>query len=226
MRMGLSRRYYRKKTSGKSFVLYCVLLLITTICFATYTFLCRIHPVFKARAESYAISVGTSTINEAVNELISEKGITYSDFVKLEKANDNSITALEGNTISMNTFKTDVSNKIQTLMSENEDGYIHIPIGSLFGSEVLSGFGYKIPIKLSPTSISKVDFNEDFASVGINQVKHSIWLDIDVSMSVISSTSQISESVHTKILVAETIIVGRVPEYYADSGKMNVSLAE
>lgn len=216
MRLGLHRgRYIR---SGKSkFILFAVIILLIIIS-CSYIFLVRIQPVFKVRASGYAENMGIQTMNNAVNEVLQRENMTYNSFVTLHTDNSNKITAIEGNTPSMNLFKTNITQNIQNSIQNSDGGYVYIPIGSLLGNEIFNGVGCKVPVKIAPASTTKIDFTGDFQSVGINQVKHSIYLNIEMNITIISSSMQQTKTVNTTVLVAETIIVGEVPTYYSGNG--------
>ena len=53
-----------------------------------------------------------------------------------------------------------------------------------------------------------------FTSAGINQTKHQILLDVTVQMSILLPGFRTSTQVSNEITVAETIIIGSVPDTY------------
>ena len=77
--------------------------------------------------------------------------------------------------------------------------------------------GYRIPISISTDGFAKIDFDDEFTSCGINQVKHKIYMTISVRISVISAVFTKTETVTSGVPVAETIISGTVPNYYGDN---------
>ena len=56
------------------------------------------------------------------------------------------------------------------------------------------------------------DFNSSFESAGINQTKHQIYLDVKTSVYSFLPGFRTTTDVETNILVAETVIVGAVPQ--------------
>ena len=57
-------------------------------------------------------------------------------------------------------------------------------------------------------------FRNTFGSAGINQTRHQILLDVQVNMSILLPGFRTSTKVNNEISVAETVIVGSVPENY------------
>ena len=60
--------------------------------------------------------------------------------------------------------------------------------------------------------MSKV--NSEFASKGINQTIHKINLYLTCKVSILTPIETISETIETTVLLAETVIIGEVPENY------------
>ena len=82
----------------------------------------------------------------------------------------------------------------------------------------LAGLGPKVPIRIYPVSIVNADFKESFDSVGINQVKHKLYLDVSMKMSFVGMMFAQADTVETSVLLNETIIVGDTPTYYGNGG--------
>ena len=100
--------------------------------------------------------------------------------------------------------------------ADSESLNIRIPFGNLLGSNLLMGRGPKIPVQVKMLTSSFVRFDNDLISTGINQSRHVITLVADVDIDIIIPLSTVSTTVETTILIAETVIVGRVPETYVN----------
>ena len=57
----------------------------------------------------------------------------------------------------------------------------------------------------------------EFTESGINQTLHQIYLDINTDIDIITPFNIIGNSYQTRVLLAESIIVGKVPESYTIS---------
>ncbi len=65
-----------------------------------------------------------------------------------------------------------------------------------------------------PLGSAQADFGSSFASVGINQTIHKISLNVRAEVSILLSGESIGAQIETQVDVAETVIVGRVPDSY------------
>ena len=61
---------------------------------------------------------------------------------------------------------------------------------------------------------SRVEFNNSIVTAGINQTKHQINLEVIVDIDILVPCGTESTQVITEVLIADTIVVGRVPDTY------------
>ena len=87
-------------------------------------------------------------------------------------------------------------------------------IGNLILPELFSGRGPGIPLMVLSISTSDASFRNAFTSAGINQTRHRIILDVDVHVSILLPGLTTYTKVSNEISVAETVIVGGVPDTY------------
>ena len=183
-----------------------------------FAVLTRFKPVFEEKVSHAAKTKAIDIINKATDDVFFD--ISSPDLVIIDKNENGSITSVSADTMEINRLKTKLSKSIQEYAENSEDSKVYIPIGSLTNFAVLQGFGYRIPINISTDGFAKIDFDDEFVSCGINQVKHKIFMTISVRVSVVSSVFAKTETVTTQIPVAETVISGTVPNYYGD--KMSI----
>ena len=91
---------------------------------------------------------------------------------------------------------------------------LSIPVGTLTGSTLLAGRGPRISVRMESVGSSSATFENEFTSAGINQTKHKIVLKIDVSASILLPGFSTAVVVSNNVTVAETVIVGSVPDTY------------
>ena len=99
-------------------------------------------------------------------------------------------------------------------LSEVSTRELAIPLGSLTGSPLLAGRGPLLHIKMQSVGSSSAHFENAFASAGINQTRHEIRLVVDVYVSVLLPGFSTVTKVTNRCAVAETVIVGSVPDTY------------
>ena len=164
-------------------------------------------------AVSDARDAVTLAVNSCVSRMMHENDYGYAYFVTLEKDEDGCITAITANTANINALSSEIMQEIARA-ADSETLNISIPLGSLLGSNLLMGRGPAIPVQVKMLTSSFVRFDNDLIATGINQSRHVIKLIANVDIDIMIPLSTVSTTVETDILIAETVIIGRVPETY------------
>ena len=113
-----------------------------------------------------------------------------------------------------NHLQAEILDTVLTRISQVPTGDLSIPIGSLTGSALLAGRGPRISVRMESVGSSEANFRNAFTSAGINQTKHQIILTVDVSVSILLPGFRTATKVSNSFIVAETVIVGTVPDTY------------
>ena len=214
MRMGLGRAYRRVLVSPKIGVLLCA---------AVFVFVfCRLQPQLEVRAAEFARAAANRAVNSAVSEVFS--GVDYYELSSVRENAAGEITAVTMNTGRMNALRAEVAGAVMADTENFKDGCVRIPLGAVLGADLLAAVGPRITVRTVSLGQVNVDFYDEFEAAGINQVKHKIYLTASVTVSVIGASMAEGETVTAEIPVAETLIVGKVPDYYAEDGGMNAVL--
>jgi hypothetical protein len=66
---------------------------------------------------------------------------------------------------------------------------------------------------------SDASFSSYFSEAGINQILHQLTMNVTVDVSILVLGNTRSLSVSSQVVVAETIIVGQVPDTYLQTGE-------
>ena len=178
----------------------------------------KIRPVIASMAAVHAESIGSKVVSEAINEEIEENNISYDDLISFEKDESGRIAALKTDIIMINRLKSKLSVVILNRLLDLDDINLYIPVGNLINGEFFSGRGPKIEIIVIPIGSVTTNITNVFTSAGINQTRHQIMLEVYVTVSIIMPFSVESTDIYTSIAIAETIIVGDVPNMYMESG--------
>ena len=188
-------------------------ILIITIATMTFTACINsITPIFETLCKDKAKSIATIICNEESTKVVQK--YKYEDLVTIYKDSNENITMIKSNITPINLIISDVAEQIQKRINEVEQDEIGIRLGSFIGSRILSGVGPIIPIKLSTVGNVQTDLRSEFKSAGINQTIHRIYLQIDCEINILTPYNTISESISNQVLIAENIIVGKIPEAY------------
>lgn len=195
------------------------IVLLLLLAAALLAFTVRSAVFLRRISSSIALSDATDAVTIAVNELVAEQmrrrdyGNDY--FVTLEKDADGAITAVTTNTARINSLATEILSEMVDAANSGELN-IRIPLGSLLGSSLLLGMGPEVPVNIDMLTSSFVSFDNALTSTGINQSRHTLTLKASVDIDIIIPWASLSTTVETDVLIAETVIVGRVPDTYVN----------
>ena len=155
----------------------------------------------------------TVAVNDAVYYTLSDE-LRYEDLVNVERDEKGNIVAVSANALKINKIARDTASISQSNLKNLSLNGIPIPLGALTGIEAFAGLGPQIPFRIIPVSSVSCDFFSEFESVGINQTKHSIYLNVIADISIVMPSRTENFAVITEILVGEFVIVGSVPDTY------------
>lgn len=210
MRLGLSRTRNRNlKSVGIFFTLFFLIFLIWLI----FT---KLQPSFIEYAKVYSNNIANEVVNSAVDDVFVKE--EYQSLAKIMENSSENIKAIETDTAKVNRLKSAIIQSMQKNIDSHKSDTVYVPLGSCSNLYFLAGLGPKVPIRIYPVSIVNADFKESFESVGINQVKHKLYLDVSMKMSFVGMMFAQSDTVETSVLLNETIIVGDTPTYYGNDG--------
>lgn len=191
-------------------VFFLLVLLLTLLLSGT----ARMRPLLESLATTRVSNTVNRIIFEAVNEAIQEGDISYEELISLEKDNEGKITAVHSNMAAFNRLQAQILDIILARIDQVSARELSIPIGTLTGSALLAGRGPRISVRMESVGSSSARFENRFDSAGINQTNHQIVLEVDVSVSILLPGFTTATTVSTAVTVAETVIVGSVPETY------------
>lgn len=159
----------------------------------------------------------TSVINEVVLEHMSSAELRDRGFVSLERDTQGRVTAIVTDMARVNALSAELLNEVVSA-SEQENVELFIPVGDLLGSNFLLGRGPDIPVRVTMLTSSSAGFQNELVDAGINQTKHQLILELCVDIDVLLPWEMMSTQVRHRVLIAETIIVGTVPDTYLNWG--------
>ena len=187
-----------------------ILLIAILYIYFRYTF----GDAIRGLAETQVRNGTSDLINDAIDRQIELENIQYDRIVYFEKDLNGRITALKTNMSEVNRLKTDILNLINDEILALDTSMLGIPLGSLLMPEFLSGKGPQIPVRILAIRNSDASFGSSFEAAGINQTLHQLNMEVSVDVAVLVLGETNYFTVSSQVVVAETIIVGQVPETY------------
>lgn len=186
--------------------------IILSTTFSYYIVEKNIKPTIQAMSEIKARLIATRVISEAVSQKIMAN--TFNNILNIRTDNQGKITMVQSNTVEMNKLAFEISIAIQNQLKDIELSEIKIPIGSVLGSQIFANTGPYINIDIKPAGSVNIDFKTEFDQAGINQTRLTVYLIVKAAVQIIVPLASNSMEISSHIPVAETIIVGDVPESY------------
>jgi sporulation protein YunB len=114
----------------------------------------------------------------------------------------------------INRFKARVTQLINDELNTIEGNTLDIPLGTVSGFNIFYGRGPAIPVRLTPRGSATVSLTSKFTEAGINQTLHQITLNVSADIAAIIPGYTTAVNTETEFIVAQTVIVGHVPESY------------
>ena len=155
----------------------------------------------------------TVQVNTAIADALRDGDYDADYFIKFEKNEAGEVTAISSNMAHINALSAELLDRVVGL-TENRKITVSIPAGNLSGVSLLMGRGPGVPVEILVLTSSRVEFHNNIVTAGINQTKHQISLQVIVDVDVLVPWGTESAQVCTEVLIADTVVVGQVPETY------------
>lgn len=194
----------------------CFLLILALMLFLFFRY--KFNSAIRALSETQVKNSTSDLINDSIDAQIANGDIRYDRLIYFEKDLSGKITALKTNMGEVNRLKTSILNLINEEILALDTSQIGIPIGSLFLPELLSGKGPSIPVEIISIRNSDAAFSSNFTEAGINQTLQQLSMEISVDVTVLVLGITNSFTVSSNVVIAETVIVGEVPDTYLQTG--------
>jgi sporulation protein YunB len=183
-----------------------------------HAFDAAVRPLATDMAQAKVRNAVTAIVDGAVERTMDVQAVSYSDIVTLQTDGEGRINALVTSPVKLNTLRTAILEDVIQQVDALDTTQLGIPIGSLTGLVYASDWGPLLPVRVLSAAAADGDFRNEFTSAGINQTLHRILLDVDVDVKLLLPGGTVETAVHTTVCLAETVIVGEVPQAYLQAG--------
>ena len=200
-----SRRVKRRRFFRRALLL--LLLLLALFLLIDRNFRPLVFSLAEARSAAMASQVLSGALAEA-----SEDGVTYEDLMNVKMDQSGQVALLSANTMAMNRLATRAGDAALRRLNNMSSERVTVPLGAVLGTTLFSGSGPGVPVSIVPIGSIFTDFATEFEACGINQTRHKVYLQVTANIRIVIPTGAKTTQVSANMLVAESIIVGRVPE--------------
>lgn len=167
-------------------------------------------------------------LNNAYQKTVEEMTLLgYSDFVDITYDSSGEINLIGVDMLKVNNVMSYLSTVALDEMQAIATDGVDVPLGAFSGILLLGDSGNDVKIEVETVGIAECNFRSVFDSVGINQVRHSLYIDIVASANVVLPLYAKDVFCESSLLLCENVIVGKVPEFYLQNqGVFDISGAK
>ena len=200
-----SRRVRRRRFLRRALLL--LLLLLALFLLIDRNFRPLVFSLAEARSAAMASQVLSGALAEATQD-----GVTYEDLMNVKMDQSGQVALLSANTMAMNRLATRAGDAALRRLNNMSSERVTVPLGAVLGTTLFSGSGPGVPVSIVPIGSIFTDFATEFEACGINQTRHKVYLQVTANIRNVIPTGAKTTQVSANMLVAESIIVGAVPE--------------
>ena len=203
LRMWSPRRRIHVRRRGRGLALLVIWLLDAAL-----------RPAVTTLATVQAQNKITGIVNDAVTATLADQGVAYADLVTVERDESGKVSLLAVDSVKLNTLRTQILQEVLEQVEGLDAQELGVPLGSLTGFATASDWGPTLPVGVLTAAVPRAEFSNQFTAQGINQTLHQIMLDITVDVTLLIPGGRAETSVTAQVCVAETLLVGEVPDTY------------
>lgn len=208
----------RRKKSPHRLRRWVLLLLVVGIIMLFVSVERNVTQVVLSLSQTTARSLAIQALNEAASELLG-MGVTYGDLITVTTNAQGQVCLIQANTPEMNRLAAKAALLAQEKLTAMGQKTVLVPLGSAIGSTLLAGAGPDITVQILPVGSVQAAFSTDFSTAGINQTRHRISLVLTANVQIVIPTGAKNVQASTQMAMAESIIVGQVPDSFTDVGE-------
>ena len=154
-------------------------------------------------------ALAARTIQGACNSILEENHTLYNDLYSIQHDNDSA---------RINSLEDALVDQVNLSLTQLPQDPLRIPLGTLSGIQFFSGLGPKITVQVQPLSLVTSQVRSNFSQAGVNQTRLEITICFSVQIGALLAGEVIPVDVQSEILAAQVLIVGEVPQLYAQNG--------
>jgi len=200
-----------------------IIAIITGIITGIYMQLDRqIIPTVMAMAKIQANTVATKAINQGITEALITNQTTMQDLISYDYNDSGELVSWNVNSIVINNLCANIVENAMDKLQNISIVKFKIPIGNLSGSRLFANIGPEISVDVMPIGTVHVNYDNNIRSTGINQVNHTVWLDVDATVQVVVPLFADQMVVKRRVILIDKVISGKVPSNYVNVPKDSI----
>lgn len=216
-------QYENTDKSKYSSLLRSAKIIIFTLLLSGIVIFAFVNPIILKTADFQGKIIVTQMLSDTISEVLESENINYQSIVNIERDTNQKITSIDTDMKTVNKIKNMIAKNIAQKFSNKNPQSRDIPLGSLLSNPLFTGRGPDIKVNVIPIGYLNSQLKSEFISGGINQTNHRIMLDVTVDYTLTLPLHKSKTTLETNFIIADTIIVGEVPEYYTNLSGENAN---
>lgn len=212
LRRALRRRKHAapQKRTRRDPVRRAALLALLTACAVIAVLELRLRPIVQSTA-AYRVN---RRVTEEINDCLRQMAADYDTLVTVHRGEDGSVIALTADMAAANRIRADAVYAVLSAVRGLDTYELGVPLGSLVDLDLLWGKGPILRVRGLTAGTVDARLDSEFRAAGVNQTLHRILLNVTVPVGILLPGGCVQTRVETSVCLAETLIVGKVPQAY------------
>lgn len=218
-RFCLRKGIYCRGVGEKGQLLLAVLLGLGLAVALIFRFDAAIRPQLVALATAKLQNQLVLLSETALEEVMSKEEISSEELLHPYREMDGELTAFTVDTLRLNALRSSLIKTVVQSVGNLDNHDLGVPMGALTGLDFFSAIGPKLPVRVISVAAAQGEYRNEFLQAGINQTLYRVVLDVQVAARLLLPGGVVSIELSTPVVVAETLIVGQVPQTYVGLNK-------
>lgn len=214
---------YRKKNKKRRLIIGIVSAFFATVAIIVIHLFVNVNPILISVISEDVKNTTTAVINETLKKVMGDN-IKYNDIIFINRGKDDAIESISVNSILINNIARDTTLISQYTLKAIGQTSVNVPLGTVSGIAFFGGKGPLLNVNVLPVGSINITFKSKFESAGINNTMHSIMMQVDSSVRIIVPGLSQNVSIKTDVPIATTVIIGKIPDTYLQSGQLDEML--
>lgn len=172
----------------------------------------QVRPLVQAYGQMSARRSAMLAVHTGVERALAQDETSYRRLILLERDAEGRVLSAETDVAAVNRLKAAASNAVMAELAAREQQTVRLPLGNLIGGSFFTGRGPFLPIDIHTSGTVITTLTGEFTDAGINQTRHSLYLDMKVMMTAALPMERVGIELETRFLVCETVLLGSVPQ--------------
>ena len=173
----------------------------------------QIRPIARSIAEGKIRQEATRFLDQALSQQAVWEG-AQGQLVQIQRDETGRVTDLQTDMALLNRIRAGITQATAKAAEEFSGQQLTIPLGTLTGSQLLTGRGPRIPFVLQQAGDVTTQVYHTFEEAGINQTRYQVMLQVTVQFFVPMAGEPLNVQVSSSVCLAEAVIVGDVPQAF------------